>query len=196
MDTVTMKLYEGLFLLDSVEATADWQGTIGAVERVLERAGAEIVTIKKWDERKLAYELKKKSRGTYVLVYFNCDPLKITGIERDVQLSEIILRIMILSTERMSTEDIEKLTPAGVAEQAVAKAEEAAKEAEAAKAAEEAAKVAEAEKAAEPAPEAEEVAPEQQDESDQAPPVEDAPAVEDTTQESTEEETTEDQDAK
>ena len=59
MDTVTMKLYEGLFLLDSVEATADWQGTIGAIERVLERAGAEIVTIKKWDERKLAFELNQ-----------------------------------------------------------------------------------------------------------------------------------------
>ncbi len=121
-----MKLYEGLFLVDSVEAAADWQGTIDSIEIVLTRAGAEVVSSKKWDERKLAYEVKKKSRGTYILVYFNCDPLKITGIERDVQLSETILRVMILTTDRMSTDDIKKPTPVDVVEQAKEAAEAAA----------------------------------------------------------------------
>ena len=150
MDTVTMKLYEGLFLVDSVEAAADWQGTIDSIEIVLTRAGAEVVSSKKWDERKLAYEVKKKSRGTYILVYFNCDPLKITGIERDVQLSETILRVMILTTDRMSTDDIEKPTPVDVVEQAKEAAEAAAAAAAEAAvvAAAEAAAAAEAEAAA------------------------------------------------
>ena len=68
--------------------------------------------MKKWDDRKLAYEVQGKGRGTYILVYFQCDPARIHAIERDVQLSEQVLRVMILRTDRMSREDMEKATPA------------------------------------------------------------------------------------
>ena len=111
METATKRLYEGLFLVDSAKAAADWDGTIAAIEKIFSRSEAEAVTLKKWDERRLAYEIKGKTRGTYILTYFNCDPLKITAIERDVQLSEEILRVMILKTDKMSQEDIEKETP-------------------------------------------------------------------------------------
>lgn len=134
LETVVMKLYEGLFLVDSADAAADWAGTVSAVEKVLSRADAEVVSLKKWDERKLAYDLKGRGRGTYLLAYFKCEPGKITSIERDVQLSEQILRIMILVTERMSEEDIARDTPATVMEKAAAEAE--AKAAEAAEKAE------------------------------------------------------------
>jgi len=130
-----MKLYEGLFLVDSADAAADWAGTVGAVEKVLSRAEAEVVSLKKWDERKLAYDIKGRGRGTYLLAYFKCGTDKITSIERDVQLSEQILRVMILVTERMSEKDIAKDTPASVMEKAAAaseaKAAEAAEKAEA-----------------------------------------------------------------
>ena len=111
METATKRLYEGLFLVDSAKAAADWEGTIAAIEKTFSRSEAEVVTLEKWDERRLAYEIKGKSRGTYILAYFNCDPLKIAAIERDVQLSEEILRVMILKTDKMSKEDIEKETP-------------------------------------------------------------------------------------
>ncbi len=158
MDTVIKRLYEGLFLVDSGEAASDWDGVIGSIEKMLTRADADVVSIKKWDERRLAYEINGKERGTYILTYFNGDPAKITGIERDVQLSERITRVIILRTDIMEQEDIDRDTPvekvekhaAAEAEAAIAKAAEA-EAAEAAKAAEakaaEAAKTAEAEAA-------------------------------------------------
>jgi len=133
LETATKRLYEGLFLIDSARAASDWDGTIGAIEKVLSRADAEVVTLNKWDERRLAYDVKGKSRGTYILVYFNCDPLKVSAIERDVQLSEDILRVMILTTERMSQEDIERETPLGKVERLEAEAlKKASEQAEAA----------------------------------------------------------------
>jgi small subunit ribosomal protein S6 len=151
LDTVVKRLYEALFLVDSGKAAADWDVVMGAITKVLDRADAEVVEINKWDERKLAYDVNKKARGTYILAYFNCDTSKITGIERDVQLSENITRVLVLRTDTMSKEDIEKDSPlAAVAkrEAAAAKAAEAAAvaraEAAAAKEAEEAAKAAEA----------------------------------------------------
>ena len=116
METAVKRLYEGMFLVDSALAAQDWQKILDEVQRVMDRAGAEVVSLKKWDERRLCYEIDGKSRGTYILVYFNSDTDKIGGIERDVQLSEMITRVLILRTERMSQEDMEKATPLEVAE--------------------------------------------------------------------------------
>lgn len=112
METAVKRLYEGLFLVDSALAASQWDQLLEAVRKTLDRAGADVVSLKKWDDRKLAYEVKGKERGTYILVYFHCDPTRIGGIERDVQLSEQILRVMILRTDRMSREDMDKATPA------------------------------------------------------------------------------------
>lgn len=116
MDTIVKKLYEGLFLVDSGEAAADWNGINNVIEKTLARGDAEIVSAKKWDERRLAYDIDGKSRGTYILTYFRGDPTKIGAIERSVQLSERIMRVLITRTDKMSAEDIEKAPPAATTE--------------------------------------------------------------------------------
>lgn len=101
-----------MFLVDSAEAGADWDGVMAAIKRILERAEAEILSVRKWDDRRLAYEIRGKARGTYILCYFRADGERIRDIEKDVQLSEKIMRVLILNAERLKTEDIEKDTPA------------------------------------------------------------------------------------
>lgn len=107
MKAVVKRLYEAMFLVDSV-TQADWDKTNMAIKKILEKAGAEIVSIKKWDERRLAYEINGRNRGTYILCYFHADGQKIRQIERDAQLSELVLRVLILGTEGRSKEDIER----------------------------------------------------------------------------------------
>jgi ribosomal protein S6 len=101
-----------MFLVDSARAGSDWDGVIADIKRILERAEVEILSIRKWDDRRLAYEIKHVSRGTYILTYFNADGDKIQGIVKDVQLSEKILRVLILSAEHVTAGDMEKDTPA------------------------------------------------------------------------------------
>ena len=113
---VVNKLYEGMFLVDSALATADWEGVLAAIRTILERAGAQIISLTKWDERKLAYTIRGKTRGTYILSYFKAPGPKITEIERDVQFSEKIMRALILSAEQIPPADLEKETPAMKAE--------------------------------------------------------------------------------
>ena len=113
METETKnKLYEGMFLIDSALPGADWDGIIAAIRTILEKAEAEIVSIEKWDDRRLAYDIKRTSRGTYILSYFRVDGGRIQDIEKSVRLSEKIIRVLILSGEHLSQEDIEKDTPA------------------------------------------------------------------------------------
>ena len=57
METVAKRLYEGMFLVDSAQATADWEGTLSVINTILQRADAEVVSLRKWQERKLAYDI-------------------------------------------------------------------------------------------------------------------------------------------
>ncbi len=116
METVIKKkLYEAMFLVDSAQAS-DWDKIIATLETVLKKADGEVVSIRKWDDRKLAYEINGKARGTYILCYFRADGEKVREVEKAVQLSEQIMRVLILSAETRGKEDIEKDTPAMKAE--------------------------------------------------------------------------------
>ena len=105
-----MKTYEAMFLFDSSFAS-DANKIEQEVGRLMERAGAEVVMSNKWDERKLAYEIKGRKRGCYVLTFFRAETDKITGIERDVHLSEVVLRVLIVRADHMTTEDMEAAYP-------------------------------------------------------------------------------------
>ena len=54
-----MAIYEGMFLLDSARASKDWPATAALVTGVLDRYGAKPILADRWDERKLAYTIKR-----------------------------------------------------------------------------------------------------------------------------------------
>lgn len=114
---VTVKRkYEAMFLVDSAEAAGNWDGVNAAIKNILEKSGVEIVSMKKWDDRRLAYEIAGKSRGTYILCYFRADGERIREIEREVQLSERIMRVLILCVEGREEAEVQRDTSATVAE--------------------------------------------------------------------------------
>jgi len=125
LETVANKLYEAMFLVDSSLAAQDWDGILGTIEGILKRAEAEIVSLKKWGDKRLAYEIDHKARGTYILCYFRAEGGRIGDIERDVRLSERIMRVLILSTEGRALQDIEKDIAENLAEDREAEAVQA-----------------------------------------------------------------------
>ncbi|MCH2149363.1 MAG: 30S ribosomal protein S6, partial [Phycisphaerales bacterium] len=69
MSNTKTNVYEGLFLLPQSAGT-DLGGSAELVKSLLQKVGAEIISFKKWDERRLAYEIKGNKRGLYFLCYF------------------------------------------------------------------------------------------------------------------------------
>lgn len=159
MESVAKRMYEAMFLIDPTQAASDWEGVNEGIKKILEKFDAEIVSMRKWDSRNLAYDINKQNRGTYILCYFKGDGTKNPQIERAVQLSDQIMRVLILNAEGMTIEDIEKDTPQMAADKRSAKAvEDAKKRAEEAQAKADAATVAAEETVEEPAAATEEVA--------------------------------------
>ena len=95
--------YEGLFLYPQA-AVADLQGAHDHIVDILKHAGAEVISMKKWDERRLAYEIRGNKRGLYFLVYFKVKGAKLAQIERDCNLSEKLLRAMITRADQITPE--------------------------------------------------------------------------------------------
>ena len=108
METDVAKLYEAMFLVDSAEAASDWEGINEMIRGILQRRGAKIETIRKWSEGRLTYAIEGKERGTYILIYFRAVGDAISAIERDVQLSEKLLRVLILRAENIDEQGLEK----------------------------------------------------------------------------------------
>ena len=106
MSEQRIDIYEGMFLFPQ-SAAADFAGVITHINEILDRAGAEVIAMKKWDERRLAYDIKGNKRGLYILTYFKADRTKLAGIERDCNLSELLLRSLVLRADHIPTEEIE-----------------------------------------------------------------------------------------
>ena len=63
-----MNTYEGMFLFDpAVGAKAE--AVQGEIDRLMSRAEAEVIATRPLEERRLAYEIKGRKRGMYVLTY-------------------------------------------------------------------------------------------------------------------------------
>ena len=82
------RTYEAMFLVDSAVANSRWDDVMAAIDLIFERSEAEAISVKKWDERRLCYEIAGQKRGVYILAYFRVLPSKISEMERDVQLNE------------------------------------------------------------------------------------------------------------
>ena len=100
------RVYEAMFLVDSGDAAA-WNDLAKHLATILTRNGAEILGITRWDERKLAYTIQKRKRGTYVLAFFMLTKgAAIAEIERDCSLSEKVLRSIILRADHFTVADM------------------------------------------------------------------------------------------
>lgn len=108
MSESNLRMYDGLFLFQQ-SASSDLGSAIGHVRELLDRADAELVALRKWDERRLAYEINKQRRGVYLLVYFRAAPPKLVNLERDCNLSELIMRYMITRADHLSIDEIKAL---------------------------------------------------------------------------------------
>ena len=103
-------MYEGMFLLDAGQPS--FETASEPVISVLHRSKAEIVSIKPWDERRLAYQIAGRNHGLYVLTYFNVDPQRIQEIEHDCQLDERIVRSLLVRRDELTDEELNAETPA------------------------------------------------------------------------------------
>ena len=66
----------------------------------------KIVNLDNWGRRKLAYPIRKIREGNYLLYDLELDPTSIPEIERNIGLSESVLRYLIVRKEEVAGEEV------------------------------------------------------------------------------------------
>ncbi len=94
-----MKNYEIMFILSTQLNDEEKQAGIKLVEDTLTKAGAVELKTEIWGDRKLAYPIKKKENGYYVLTLFQIDGIKIPEVEAKLNISESILKYMVVRND-------------------------------------------------------------------------------------------------
>ncbi len=100
--------YEGLFLFPQTIG-GDLQAAIDHIREILAKSDEQLISLRKWDERRLAYEIKGNKRGVYFLVYFRAARQTLVSIERSCNLSELLLRSLIVRADQLTQEQMESI---------------------------------------------------------------------------------------
>ncbi|MFN8818364.1 MAG: 30S ribosomal protein S6 [bacterium] len=97
--------YEAMFLFPQ-SALSDMKAAVAHIMDVVGKGGAEILAIKKWGDRPLAYPINKQKRGVYILCYFKASTDKLAAMERSFNLSEQLLRFLITRADHLTMEEV------------------------------------------------------------------------------------------
>lgn len=63
------------------------------------QAGGEVEKVDIWGRRRLSYEIRKKPEGVYAVIDLTCEPAVVSELDRQLNLSESVLRTKVMRPE-------------------------------------------------------------------------------------------------
>lgn len=91
--------YELVFIVSPEIADEALETTIGTISQFITGKGGIVSTIDQWGKRRLAYPIKHFLEGSYVLTRFKMDTVWSKELERNLQISEAVLRHLLIRIE-------------------------------------------------------------------------------------------------
>ena len=94
-----MKAYETVFITDPDIPEEDLDKITERLTGIVDNFNGKIIGVKKWGKRKLAYRVKKRSKGYYFILNFLGDRALTTELERVLKLDDRILKYLTLKAD-------------------------------------------------------------------------------------------------
>ncbi|MEY4476603.1 MAG: hypothetical protein RJA31_107 [Actinomycetota bacterium] len=94
-----MHPYELMVILNPEVDDRTVQPTLDKFLAVVTAQGGKIDNVDVWGRRRLAYEIQKKNEGVYAVVNFTAEPATTAELERQLRLSESIMRTKVLRAD-------------------------------------------------------------------------------------------------
>lgn len=93
-----LKKYETIFIINPEVGEENTKALVEKFKNMLETS-AQLERIDEWGRRKLAYEIKDKTEGYYVLANFSSSPDFPAELERVYKITEGILKYIIINKD-------------------------------------------------------------------------------------------------
>lgn len=91
-----MRPYEVMYILAPTLSAEEQTALVDRFNELITSMGGSVEKVDRWERRQLAYEIKRVREGFYVVVEFQGDPALEVEMDRQMKLTEPILRHMIL----------------------------------------------------------------------------------------------------
>lgn len=96
---MTTRHYEVMVILDPELDERKLRPQLEAFLNVIRSDGGSVDSIDVWGRRRLAYEIKKRSEGIYVVLDLTCTPAAVAEMDRQLGLNESVLRTKVVRPE-------------------------------------------------------------------------------------------------
>ena len=87
-----MRRYETIFILNPDLEDEQAQSAIEKAKGIITQNSGEILKVEDWGKRKLAYEVKKKTKGHYILIHFTGSPALVSELERNFRVMDAVIK--------------------------------------------------------------------------------------------------------
>jgi small subunit ribosomal protein S6 len=94
-----MRDYELIFIVHPDLETAAFDEIVERVKSWISDEGGEITKVDVWGKRKLAYPIRKKEEGQYVLMETQLPNTSVSSLERNLNLLEPVMRFLFTGKE-------------------------------------------------------------------------------------------------
>jgi small subunit ribosomal protein S6 len=94
-----MRDYELAFIIKPTIEGDDVTGVVEKVTGYVETVSGEVTSVDVWGRRNLAYPINNYREGTYVLLQTKMPPASLMELERDLKLSEDVIRYLLVKVE-------------------------------------------------------------------------------------------------
>jgi small subunit ribosomal protein S6 len=104
-----LKRYETLFIVQSELSSEDITAIIDRYSKIITDMKGTILKVERWGKRKLAYLIRKQSRGFYILIDFAGKREIVAELERILKFDDKVLKYMSVKlADGITAEEIEK----------------------------------------------------------------------------------------
>jgi small subunit ribosomal protein S6 len=91
--------YELVVVIDPEIDEEKLSATLDRISQFVTTRGGEVIDVDRWGKRKLAYPIKRRSEGDYVITHFRLEPAQAAELEAGLRLSEEVLRHLLVRSE-------------------------------------------------------------------------------------------------
>lgn len=94
-----MRTYETIYIVHPEMVGDGYAAVVDKFKGILSDQQANVLKVDEWGTRKLAYPVKKQSRGTYVLMAYEAGPQVVAELERRMRIDENIIKFQTVLLE-------------------------------------------------------------------------------------------------
>ena len=115
-----MRSYQSVLILKPDLDEAQVDQALEKIAQFLSKYNGSSLKVEKWGKKRLAYRVKKSRFGYYLNLYHTCESLKVSSLEADFKLYDLVLKFLVI---RLDDNELERAMGRGYEEDSEAKSE-------------------------------------------------------------------------